>query len=166
MSGGPSIAAIDVVIIVVANLYNLGMAVIFLSRLLGLKRLERGLGLALVALVIPLAAGVYLNFFQGRGLWAVLLPACLADFLLVELLLDYILRLGFRRTPLLIPYLLLYYLGLIAMIGYSFAVDKELGFFTLGTYFINLWATWYSHRQGGRIESRRRHIWLSLRRQI
>ena len=40
----------------------------------------------------------------------------------VELLLDYVLRLEFRKTSLLWPYLFLYYLGMMGMIGWSVAI--------------------------------------------
>jgi hypothetical protein len=43
------------------------------------------------------------------------------------------------------PYISMYYLGLMAMIGYAFLVGRIWGFVTLATYFVNLWATWYAH---------------------
>jgi len=63
----------------------------------------------------------------------------------VELLLDYVLKLPFRKTWLLGPYLGIYYLAQFGMIGYAFLVGKAHGFVTLVTYFCSLFATWYSY---------------------
>ncbi|MCX6033751.1 MAG: hypothetical protein NTV38_02050 [Chloroflexi bacterium] len=63
----------------------------------------------------------------------------------VEFVLDYILKFDFRQSRWLGPYLGLYYLALLGMIGYTFAVGKLYGFVTLVTYFINLAATAWSY---------------------
>jgi hypothetical protein len=67
----------------------------------------------------------------------------------VEFVLDYWLELDFRHSRLLGPYLLLYYLALMGMIGYSFQVGRVFGFVTLATYFLQLAATGYSYRKVG-----------------
>ncbi len=66
-------------------------------------------------------------------------------FFAIELLFDYILKLDFRNTALLWPYIVVYYLALMGMIGYSFSIGRPYGFITLGTYFLGLLATWYGH---------------------
>jgi len=59
------------------------------------------------------------------------------------------LSLPFRSSRLLGPYLLLYYLSPMGMIGYAFLVSEAYGFITLATYFLNLLATWYSYCEVG-----------------
>ena len=140
---------IDFLLFLVANLYNLLMVAIFLSRPAGLTKLEHNLGLLAVALGFPLAAGAILNGVQGREGWFILLPLPLVFYLAVEWLLDYFLKFDFRQTDLLWPYLMLYYFGLMGMIGYTFMADRVYGFITLFTYFLNLFATGYSYRKIG-----------------
>jgi hypothetical protein len=140
---------IDTAIFIIANMVNLLMVGIFLSRPRGLKKVERTLGLIIVSLALPVAIAVILNLRAGREWWTVVLPSILILFLAVELFLDTILRLDFRKTRLLWPYLLLYYLALMAMIGYSFLIGAAFGFVTLGTYFLNLISTWYSYSKVG-----------------
>jgi len=70
-------------------------------------------------------------------------------FLVIELLFDYILKLEFRKTALLWPYLTIFYVAEMAMIGYSFLIKKSYGFITLGTYLLSLLATWYSYAKVG-----------------
>lgn len=144
-----SFMTVDVVLFIVANLVNLLMVGIFLSRPLGMVRLERTLGWIQIALAIPVAVCVVVNALAGRGVWYVLLPSLLVVFLLVELVFDYILETNFRQSRWLGPYLLLYYLALMGMIGYAFLVSTTYGFITLATYFLNLLATWYSYAQVG-----------------
>ena len=140
---------VDTTMFLIANAVNLIMIGIFLSRPAGRQRLERILGVILFVLALPAAAVAILNAVQGRSAWFVGLPALLVVFLAVELLLDYILKLDFRRTRLLGPYLLLYYLALMGMIGYAFMVSAGYGFITLATYFLQLGATAYSYRKVG-----------------
>ncbi len=140
---------VDTALFVVANLVNILLTGIFLSRPWGLRRLERILGLASIALVLPVGLAVVINALGGREWWMVVLPSLLVAFLIMELILDYILQVPFRSSRLLGPYLLLYYLSLMGMIGYAFLVSEAYGFITLATYFLNLLATWYSYSRVG-----------------
>ena len=140
---------VDTIMFVVANAVNLLMIGIFLSRPAGRHRVEHILGLILLALTLPAGAIVIINAANGREWWFVALPALLVVFLAVETILDYIMKLDFRRTRLLGPYLLLYYLALMGMIGYAFLASDLYGFITLATYFLQLGATAYSYRKVG-----------------
>lgn len=140
---------IDIAIFVIANLLNLLIIGIFLSRPKGLKRIEYGLGLIVVVMILPVGVAIVLNILGKRDWWTIVLPLILILFLVIELVFDYILKLNFRKTALLWPYLLLFYLALMAMIGYSFLIGKSYGFITLSTYFLTLLATWYSYSKVG-----------------
>jgi hypothetical protein len=135
---------VDLVVFAIANLANLLMVGIFLSRVRGQESVERVLGLVFLALGLPLAVALLLNILGGRGVWMIALPALLLLFMIVELIVDYILDWDFRRTRFLGPYLLLYYVSLMGMVGYSFFIGTTFGFITLATYFLQLFATWYS----------------------
>ncbi len=140
---------VDTALFLIANLVNILLMGIFLSRPWGLRRLERILGLLSIALALPVSFAVVINALGGREWWTIALPSLLVAFLIVELILDYILRLPFRSSRLLGPYLLLYYLSLMGMIGYAFLVSEAYGFVTLATYLLNLLATWYSYSKVG-----------------
>ncbi|HUY99109.1 MAG TPA: hypothetical protein VMU89_02070 [Thermomicrobiaceae bacterium] len=140
---------VDLLLVVVANGVNLLLAGMFLARAARAAGLERVLGLSTVALSLPLTVATLLNLAGGRPWWSVLLPLLLVAYLSVELVLDYILRLDFRHTRLLWPYLLLFYLAVNAMTGYAFLVGRTFGFVTLGSYFLCLAATWYSYAHVG-----------------
>ena len=122
---------------------------IFLGRCKKLDKLEFILGIIIVLTIFPVGFIMILNFTGSREWWTFVLPIPLLLFLIVELIFDYILKLDFRNTKLLWPYLVLYYLGLWGMIGYSFLINNIFGFITLGSYFLNLFATWYSYSKVG-----------------
>jgi hypothetical protein len=140
---------VDIALFAIANLVNLLVIGIFLSRPKRLERVEYVLGLVLEALALPIGAAVVLNVLGQREWWRAVLPSLLILFLVVEGVLDYILKLDFRRTRLLAPYLVLFYLGLIGILGYTFAVGKMYGLITLGTYLLGLAATGYSYSKVG-----------------
>lgn len=143
-----SMHTLDLGVVIVANLINLLLTVIFLARVKALTRatpVERIAGLATVALALPLAAVVIINAIAKRGGWLWGLPLITIAYLSVEFILDYALKIDFRSTEWLAPYLILFYLSEFAMIGYTFMVGKPYGFITLVTYFINMAATFYSY---------------------
>ncbi len=145
--GGPG--TVDYTLFVVAVLANLLMVGIFAAKARGLPRLQFALGIALQVLALPIVVAVVLNALWQREWWTVVLPLAMLAFLAVELLFDYVWKLDFRRGRLLGPYLALYYVGFIALTGYSFSLGKPYGFAALATYLANLAATAYSNARVG-----------------
>ncbi len=140
---------VDLVVFISANLFNLFIICIMLSRPFGLEYLEKVVGILNILLVIPLMTTAILNFAYGRDWWSFVLPLVMIAFLILELLLDYVLQIPFRETLLLWPYLILFYLSAWMMIGYTFLINKTYGLITLITYFLSLAATAYSYSQVG-----------------
>ena len=153
MLDGPGFRVVDLTLFGIANLANLLLAAIFLARTRRLKRVEYVLGLIVVAMALPATAAVVLNAVSVRGWWWVLLPVPFIFHCANELLLDYVLKVPFRSTRLLGPYLGLYYLATWGLIGYSFMVGKAYGLITLVTYFLCLVTTWYSYSRVGHGEA-------------
>jgi len=140
---------IDLAVFVIANLINLLIAAMFLARARRLSHVENFVGLVTVAMAIPLAAAVVMNLLSKRNWPFWILPLIMIAYCILEFILDYILKVDFRHSSLLVPYLISFYLGLFAMIGYTFLVGKRYGFMTLVTYFISLAATFYSYARVG-----------------
>jgi uncharacterized membrane protein len=140
-----SFRTIDLSVFVIANLTNLLLAVMFLFRARGRTKVGSVFGWGAVLLGIPLLAAAVMNALSARPWWTLVLPGLLVLYDAVEFVLDYLLKFDFRHSPWLGPYLGLYYLALMGMIGYTFAAWKPYGFVTLITYFINLAATAFSY---------------------
>ena len=135
----------DLVLVVIANLANLLIAAIFVARHKGFQGAEYWIGLVVVCLGIPVVISAIWNLVKGRETWTVYLPLILVLYLVIEFVFDYWLKIDFRSTWLMWPYILVFYAGLMAMIGYSFLVNRTYGFVTLSTYFINLATTVWAH---------------------
>jgi len=132
-------------VLTIANLTNLLLAVMFLLRARGKPNIGNAFGWVSVVLGIPLLVAAVINMSSARPWWAFVLPGLLVLYDLIKFVLDYLLKFDFRHSRWLGPYLALYYVALMGMIGYSFAIGKPYGFITLFTYFINLAATAWSY---------------------
>ena len=140
------VQSVDLILFITANLANLLLVAVFLARSRGKERLEYILGLLFILLALPAGFGAVVNSINGREWWTILFPLLLVGFCVIELCFDYIFKLDFRNNKLLWPYLISFYMASIGMVGYSFGMGKLFGFITLVTYFLNLAATWYAHR--------------------
>jgi hypothetical protein len=139
----------DLLVFLAANVANLLMVAIFVVRTRGAVKVERALGILVMAMALPVGAAAVWNALAGRPWWAVVLLLPFLLHCLLELLLDYILRLDFRHTWLLGPYLGVFYLAQWGLIGYTFVAGEIWGFVMLATYFMCLGATWYSYARVG-----------------
>lgn len=144
-----NIQTVDFVVFISANVFNILVSILFILRTKKMERVEHNLGIIIVSISIPLMVAVIINSIDGREWWTYILPLFLIIYCILELLFDYILKLEFRNTKLLGPYLLFFYLGSMAMIGYTFLIKEAFGFITLITYFIGLLAAWYSYSKTG-----------------
>ena len=137
--------AVDFAVFVVANVVNLLLVVMFVARGRRSEKVEKTAGLAIVAMAFPLAAASILNALGRRAWWTWGLPLLMVAFCAVEYLVDYALKINFRNRRAMKPYLILFYLALMGMIGYSFLLGKTYGYVTLATYFLHMAATAYSY---------------------
>jgi hypothetical protein len=136
---------IDFMVVVCANIFNLLIVGVMLSRIPGWKRFERIIGLVNIALIVPLSFALGYNALNQRTWWMILMPGLVVFYLFVELILDYVLESDFRQSRGLGPYLLVFYLAQWGLIGYAFMLGKFPGSVTLFTYFLSLGATAYSY---------------------
>lgn len=140
---------IDLGVVVSVNLFNLLLVALFWGRIANQPLVARIAGISTLVLGIPLAAFAIANLIQHRAWWTVALPLLLVLFLLIELIFDYILKIEFRQTWLVGPYLLFYYLGSMVMVGYAFMVNVPYGVITLITYFMQVGLGVYARYKTG-----------------
>jgi hypothetical protein len=136
---------IDIIVVICANIFNMMIVGVMLSRIPGWKRFERIIGLVNIALIAPLSVALGYNAINQRTWWMILMPGLVILYLFMEFILDYVLKSDFRHSRGLGPYLLIYYLAQWGLIGYAFIVGEIQGFVTLFTYFLSLGATAYSY---------------------
>jgi uncharacterized membrane protein HdeD (DUF308 family) len=114
------------------------MTILFTARIFGLPQVEYVLGIVVMVMGFALGYVAFFNKKNKREKWEVYLLIPIFLFFIVDLILDYVLSFDFRSTAIVGPYVLLYYVGLWGLIGYSFRFDKKWGFLTLATYFMNM----------------------------
>ena len=129
---------IDLIVVYLANLINAIMTILFTARIFGLPQVEYALGIVVMTMGFALGYIAFLNKKNKREKWEVYLLIPIFLFFIVDLFLDYLFPFDFRSTAIVGPYVLLYYVGLWGLIGYSFRFDKKWGFVTLATYFLNM----------------------------
>jgi small-conductance mechanosensitive channel len=129
---------IDLIVVYSANFINVIMVILFVARIFGLPQMEYVLGIVAMILGFSLGYIAFLNKKSRRDKWEAYLLIPIFLFFVVDLVLDYVLAFDFRSTAIVGPYVLLYYVGLWGLIGYSFRFDKKWGFLTLATYFLNM----------------------------
>ena len=129
---------IDLIVAYLANLINIIMTILFTARIFGLPQVEYVLGIVVMVMGFALGYVAFLNKKNERDKWEVYLLIPIFLFFVVDLFLDYVFPFDFRSTAIAGPYVLLYYIGLWGLIGYSFRFDKKWGFMTLATYFLNM----------------------------
>jgi hypothetical protein len=136
---------VDLGVFAAANLINLLLVVMFAARGRRNEKVERMAGLIIVVLGVPLAAASVLNALGRRAGWTWGLPLLMVVFCIVEYLVDYARKVDFRSGRAMKPYLILFYLALMSLIGYSFLLGKTFGYVTLATYFLQMAASAYSY---------------------
>jgi hypothetical protein len=135
----------DLSVFAIANAINLLLIVMFLARARKSQAVEKAAGLAVVGMGFPLAAASVISALGRRAWWTWGLPLFMVIFCVVEYLVDYAMKIKFRDRRAMKPYLILYYLALMSLIGYSFLLGKTYGSITLATYFLHMAATAYSY---------------------
>ena len=108
--------------------FNLFIAAILIAQKLGRDKLVRTLGLLWLSLLFPLTLA-FVSFRQAEQDARILLYFGLVFlYMLVELLLDYIFKVDFRRKAIThVPYILLEYLALFSLIAIAFEIDPRWG---------------------------------------
>jgi len=119
----------DLVFVITAVAFNLLIAGIFIADKKQHPRLIRTLGMTWLLPAIPLAIVFVHYLLAGQELWIIVCFGGIFLYMLMELLLDYVLKIEFRKKlSVHVPYIVLEYLALFGLIGISFSVDKTWGY--------------------------------------
>jgi hypothetical protein len=142
---GTEFRRIDLFAVCLANLINVVMSALFLARIVDLSWVQYALGIVAMAMGFTLGYVALRNRLDRRNGWDTYLLVPIVLFFVVELYLDYIAPSDFRHTSIAGPYVLLYFIGLWGLIGYSFRFSKKWGIVTLATYFLNMFLSVMQH---------------------
>jgi hypothetical protein len=111
-----------------ALLFNLLIAALFWAQKKGYSKLVKNLGIAWLCLAFPLA-GVFIEYLiVGKDSSVLIYFGLVILYMLIEFLLDYILKFDFRKKLIThIPYIILEYAALFSLILIVINIDKTWG---------------------------------------
>jgi hypothetical protein len=141
----------DWVFVLCAAAFNLLIAGIFVAQKKVRHKMTRTLGILWLGLAIPLSIVFVRYLVIGRETWITIYFVCILLYMLVELLLDYVLKADFRSKKIThIPYIILEYIALFGLIGISFAIDRVWGVVVSVTFWMLLACLVYLYWGGKR----------------
>ena len=144
-SGDITIDMLDLLFVVTAVVFNLQVVGVYIASKNGRLDISKKFGAMILILAIPLAIVFSGYWINGREMWIMLGLGVIFLYLFLELLLDFILKIQFRKKPLMhIPYIILFYVVQVALITIAFSIDRSWGWFVSVTFWALLVALIYS----------------------
>jgi hypothetical protein len=134
----------------VVNLVNVLQSIGFALRPSRGMGPNRRIGLLIAALAVPAGAALIGLVRQGSAQWVG--PAVFIGFVLLMLVVDYWRPIEFRsptRQSVLVPYLVLFFGGIVAMGAPMFWIDRGLWAVTVATSLLLLTSMVFAHRSAG-----------------
>jgi len=137
--------------LVIAILMNFLVIAIFIVRKKGFEQLEHNIGYIVISCAIPLFI-IMLNYILiGKELWIIIYIIIIISFLMIEMILDYILKIDFRTNlKIVVPYVIIYYVAFWGLLAISFVINLIAGFIVFGVFILNLISTIYAHKSDKR----------------
>lgn len=121
--------AYELTFLLTAIAFNLLITGIFLAQKKERPELIRIFSILWLSLAIPLGVVFTHYLIVGRDLWVLVYLGFIFLYIIVELLLDYVLKIEFRKKWIThAPYIVLEYIALFGLIGISFSIDRTWGF--------------------------------------
>ncbi len=124
--------------------FNLLIAGIFIAQKKGDLRMVRKIGSMVIALSLPFGYVLYQNLMEGGNIWARVALAVVLAYQLVELLMDYLLKIDFRSKWVThVPYILLEYAAFAGLIYTAFTISDFWGWTVSVTFWVAMAALLY-----------------------
>ena len=141
----------DGLFLFIAILMNFLVIAIFILRKKGFEQLEHKIGYIVISCAIPLFIIILNYILIGKELWIIIYIIIMISFLMIEMVLDYILKIDFRTNlKIVVPYVIIYYIAFWGLLAISFVINLIAGFIVFGVFILNLISTIYAHKSDKR----------------
>jgi hypothetical protein len=111
----------------------------------------QNLGALWLWLALPLGVVFIRDLATGRDVWIIVCLGAVLVYMAVEWLLDYVLKVPFRdKLSLHVPYIILEYIALFALIGVAFSIDEVWGWALSVAFWIVMGSLIYLYAGRGR----------------
>lgn len=128
---------IDLVFICSSVILNISVSLLYIVTKLGDMVLTQVFGGIAVSMIVPFTLTL-IGYVRARERKRTIISNGIVLFyLLLELLLDYILRVPFREIwAIHVPYIVVFYAALFSMMSVSFEKNKRMGYVVIATFWI------------------------------
>jgi len=135
---------------VAAVLINFLLIALFIARLSRRPRIEHRLGIIIILALVPLCYLLIMAIRIKRPSLYLIQIGLMMAYLVVELMVDYVLKIEFRRTPgLVVPYVMLFFAGTGGMIGVASHAGRVWTIVTVITFLIMAILSFVQHSVTG-----------------
>jgi hypothetical protein len=135
-----------VVFIASSLLFNALVSAVYLLSKLKQMTLVQQIGVPIIALIIPFSYTLYTFLKRNESKKVLVSNSLIIIYLLLELLLDYVLRIPFRENLVMhVPYILVFYAAEFSILGVSFRLNRRLGLVVLASFLVLLGCLVYSY---------------------
>ena len=128
---------IDLVFICSSVILNVSVSLVYVVTKLGDMALTQVFGGIAVSMIVPFAVTLigYLRAKESKK--TIISNAIVLFYLVLELLLDYVLRIPFREILAIhVPYIVVFYAALFSIMAVSFEKNKKMGYVVIATFWI------------------------------
>jgi hypothetical protein len=147
-----TIQLVDLLFALCGVLFNISIIGVYNAQRLGKEKLIRFFGIVFLSLTLPLAVVYFFYIRQGRETRLLVYFVFIFLYILIEWLLDFVFKIDFRSKPVLhIPYIILFYIALIAFIVITFSFSQVWGWVVSILFWILLgsliWYLWSDRKK-------------------
>jgi len=122
-------SAFDLTFVLCAVLFNFLIIGVYISSRHERVKLRTLLGKIIIGLGIPLTIVFVSYILNGKPMRTLVYFVSILLYLIVELFLDFILKINFREKPVLhVPYIILFYFACLGFMAISFTIDTTWGY--------------------------------------
>lgn len=129
----------EILFVLSAIILNISISIIYISTKLDYTHLLRAFGFAVITLIIPFTV-TFREYLKKEAEQKIIISnMIILVYLLLELMLDYVLKIPFREIPVIhIPYIILFYASEFSTMYISFNISRKTGFIVTITFCILL----------------------------
>ena len=136
----------NIIFLASAVIFNIGVSGVYLASKFDNEFFLQTFGLIVVLLSIPFTISLIIYIKKKAEKKIIISLAIILFYLVLEIVLDYILKIPFRDILALhIPYIIVFYGATFSMIGVSFNINKKMGFIVLTTFLILIGCLIYTY---------------------
>ena len=131
---------------IIANINNILLTFLFATRIYKYPKIEHWLGIIFMLSIIPLILMLIKAFETNRDILYFIQLFLMISFIVVEFLLDYLLKIDFRQNRnIVIPYVTIFYASFGGMIGIASHCGKQWTVITVITFLLMTTASLIMH---------------------